>query len=71
MDFKSLQTGEVRALLLEPRSVLLLEGEARWLWQHSITPAPTLLYRGSALPRGRRTSLTFCIISDKSVIASM
>ena len=71
MDFKSLQTGEVRALLLEPRSVLLLEGEARWLWQHSITPAPTLIYRGSALPRGRRTSLTFRIISDKSVIASM
>lgn len=69
MDFKCLKTGEVRALLLEPRSVLLLQGEVRWLWQHSITPAPTLLYRGALLPRGRRTSLTFRTIADDSVIA--
>ncbi|CAJ1332759.1 unnamed protein product [Effrenium voratum] len=66
MDFKS--GGEVRALLLEPRSVLILEGEARWSWQHGITGAPTLLYRGALLQRGRRTSLTFRTIMDESVI---
>jgi hypothetical protein len=69
MDFKCIRTHEVRALLLEPRSVLVMQGEARWLWQHSITSAPNLLYRGKHLPRGRRTSLTFRTIQDESVIA--
>lgn len=69
MDFKCIRIHEVRALLLEPRSVLVMQGEARWLWQHSITSAPNLLYRGKHLPRGRRTSLTFRTIQDESVIA--
>lgn len=70
MDFKCLRTNEVRALLLEPRSVLVMQGEARWRWQHGITAAPNLLYRGRHLPRGRRTSLTFRTIQDMSVIGS-
>ena len=69
MDFKCIRSHEVRALLLEPRSVLVMQGEARWLWQHSITSAPNLLYRGKHLSRGRRTSLTFRTIQDESVIA--
>lgn len=69
MDFKCIRSHEVRALLLEARSVLVMQGEARWLWQHSITSAPNLLYRGNHLPRGRRTSLTFRTIQDESVIA--
>ncbi|CAE7390118.1 ALKBH8 [Symbiodinium sp. CCMP2592] len=70
MDFRCLRSGEVRAVLLEPRSVLVLTADARWSWQHAITPAPTLLWRGSTLPRGHRTSLTFRSISDRSVIGA-
>lgn len=68
MDFRCIRSGEVRALLLEPRSVLLLTGEARWQWQHGISAAPKLLYRGAVLLRNRRTSLTFRTIADESVV---
>eukprot|EP00747_Dinoflagellata_sp_TGD_P167750 gnl/TRDRNA2_/TRDRNA2_192779_c0_seq1.p1 gnl/TRDRNA2_/TRDRNA2_192779_c0~~gnl/TRDRNA2_/TRDRNA2_192779_c0_seq1.p1 ORF type:complete len:303 (+),score=22.66 gnl/TRDRNA2_/TRDRNA2_192779_c0_seq1:1-909(+) len=70
MDFRCSKTSEVRALLLEPHSVLILTGDARWSWQHAITPAPTLLYRGERHARSRRTSLTFRTISNWSVVAA-
>jgi alkylated DNA repair dioxygenase AlkB len=34
----------VLSLALEPRSIYLLQGEARWGWQHSIAPTPALLW---------------------------
>ena len=68
MDFKCIRRNEVRALLLEPRSVLVMQGEARWHWQHGITSAPKVLYRGQHFSRGRRASLTFRTIRDESVI---
>ena len=40
-------TGEARqtgAAVLEPRSAYLLDGEARWHWQHSIPPVKTPRY---------------------------
>jgi alkylated DNA repair dioxygenase AlkB len=33
---------DVLSLDLEPRSIYLLQGEARWGWQHSIAPTPAL-----------------------------
>lgn len=44
-------------ILLEPRSIYVLQGEARWGWQHSVAPTPSLRYsitfrtRRSARPR--------------------
>jgi alkylated DNA repair dioxygenase AlkB len=35
---------EVLTLELAPRSAYLLQGEARWRWQHSIAPTPALRY---------------------------
>jgi len=35
---------EVTNLELPPRSAYLLQGEARWGWQHSIAPTPGLRY---------------------------
>lgn len=32
------------AIELAPRSIYRLEGEARWEWQHSIAPTPSLRY---------------------------
>jgi len=31
-------------LVVEPRSIYLLRGPARWAWQHSVAPAQTLRY---------------------------
>ena len=35
---------DVLTLELAPRSAYLLQGEARWRWQHSIAPTPALRY---------------------------
>lgn len=32
------------AIDLEPRSAYLIQGEARWNWQHSVPPTPGLRY---------------------------
>lgn len=36
--------GDVLKLLLEPRSIYLLRGAARWGWQHSVAATPALRY---------------------------
>lgn len=38
------ETRETRTLLLEPRSAYVLDGGARWQWQHSIPPMAALRY---------------------------
>mmetsp|Transcript_10384 Transcript_10384/g.23697 ORF Transcript_10384/g.23697 Transcript_10384/m.23697 type:complete len:261 (+) Transcript_10384:54-836(+) len=64
MDFRHPVTGEVRAILLEPRSVLVLSGEARHEWQHAIGFDSSHVYRGNTILRERRISLTFRQIKD-------
>ena len=51
---------DVLSLELAPRSAYVLRAEARWGWQHSVAPTPTLRYSitfrtRSALGRHRRT----------------
>ena len=41
---RSPRASEVLTLDLAPRSAYLLQGEARWRWQHSIAPTPALRY---------------------------
>jgi alkylated DNA repair dioxygenase AlkB len=40
----SARAAEVRSLVLPPRSAYVLEGPARWQWQHSIVPTKVLRY---------------------------
>ena len=35
---------QMMKLTVEPRSIYLLRGAARWAWQHSVAPTPTLRY---------------------------
>ena len=35
---------DVLKIVVEPRSIYLLRGPARWAWQHSVAPTPTLRY---------------------------
>ena len=38
------RSADTRSLLLPPRSAYVLEGPARWQWQHSIVPTKVLRY---------------------------
>ena len=46
-------------VLLEPRSIVVLTGQARYEWMHSITARRYDEWEGIPLKRGRRVSLTF------------
>ena len=48
-----------REILLEPRSALVLSGEARWDWKHGIPARSRDLVNGREYVRSRRVSLTF------------
>lgn len=53
-------SGRVRKYLLLPaRSLLVISGEARYLWAHGITPRKFDKVNGILLPRQRRVSFTF------------
>ncbi len=59
VDLRRLDTGEQHALLLEPRSLLMLGGEARTLWQHGIARRKSDRLGDRRIERRRRLSITF------------
>ncbi len=59
MEFTPIETGEKISQLLEPRSLVVLSGEARYKWQHAIPQRKTDIVNGQKIARGRRISLTF------------
>lgn len=46
-------------LLLEPGSLLVMTGEARYKWKHSIAARKSDIINGKRINRGRRISVTF------------
>lgn len=58
MDFTHSQTQEKTQILLEPGSLLALQGEARYVWIHSISSRNVDTYKGREFVRTRRVSLT-------------
>jgi alkylated DNA repair dioxygenase AlkB len=59
MDFFAASTLEKRELVLEPRSALILQGEARYQWMHGIAPRKFDRINGEKVARSRRVSITF------------
>ena len=59
MEFSSLHSGDSLTRLLEPQSLLVLQGEARFGWKHGIPARKVDLIDGQKIARGRRVSLTF------------
>lgn len=59
MDFTHSKAGEKSSLLLEPRSLLVLTDDARYIWQHAIAGRKTDRYQGQVIQRTRRVSMTF------------
>jgi alkylated DNA repair dioxygenase AlkB len=59
MVFSHLREPRQQTLWLEPGSLLVMRGPARYDWKHAIPARKTDLVDGETRPRGRRVSLTF------------
>ena len=66
IDFTHSKTGDKSSLLLEPRSLLVLFGDARYIWQHAIAGRKTDRYNGQIIQRTRRISMTFRRVKETS-----
>ena len=58
MDFISEEKKKI-SHLLEPRSLFVLSGSARFNWKHGIAPRKMDHFLGTVITRGRRLSCTF------------
>jgi alkylated DNA repair dioxygenase AlkB len=59
MDLTHVRERAAVSVLLEPGSLLVLRGAARYAWKHGIAARKTDTYGGRSFPRRRRVSLTF------------
>jgi alkylated DNA repair dioxygenase AlkB len=59
MDFRHAVDGRRASLLLQPRSLLVLNDEARYEWEHGIARRKNDRWKGEPIPRHRRLSITF------------
>lgn len=59
MDFERIGSLGKESLILEPGSLLVLSGEARYHWMHTITARKSDIIDNVEVPRERRLSLTF------------
>lgn len=59
MVFQQKQSGEKLAVILEPRSALVMTGAARYQWTHEIPARKSDEVDGMKVERARRISLTF------------
>jgi alkylated DNA repair dioxygenase AlkB len=69
MDLMRPGVSQTEAVFLEPRSALLLSGEARQRWMHAIPARLADDWEGVERPRGRRVSLTFRTMVPGRIIA--
>lgn len=58
MGFTHIETGAQQQVVLPPRSLLVMRGEARYLWKHGIPARQTDKIDGKTHKRGRRLSIT-------------
>lgn len=59
MSFIHIETKTTQSLLLEPNSLLIMGGEARYDWQHGIPARKKDIFGGTIYHRDRRVSVTF------------
>lgn len=59
MDFIHSQSQEKLPILLSPGSIIVMQGNARYNWQHGIAARKKDKYEGRELLRSRRVSITF------------
>lgn len=59
MDFINLKTKQKVEVLLEPRSLVVINGESRYLWSHGIPARKADFHNNQKINRKLRVSLTF------------
>lgn len=59
MNYTQIRSGKVIPVLLEPGSLVVMQGEARTHWKHGIPARKTDVYGGWTIVRQRRVSMTF------------
>jgi len=59
MDFTHSQTKEKASLLLYPGSLVVMQGAARYDWEHGIAARKKDKYKDRGIVRSRRVSMTF------------
>jgi alkylated DNA repair dioxygenase AlkB len=59
MLFADTKSAQEVPLLIEPRSLVVMQGDARYAWKHSIPARKKDTYQGRVIERARRVSLTF------------
>lgn len=59
MNFANKHAGETIPLLLDPGSLVVMKGEARYGWTHGIAARKSDVFQGRTIDRRRRVSLTF------------
>ena len=64
MDFCCDSTGDEYVQRLEPRSLVLLYGDARFKWRHGIVKRQSDTWNGQKTKRQRRVSITFRTIAE-------
>ena len=64
MDFRCDSTGDEYTQRLEPRSLVLLYGDARSKWQHGIAKRKSDPWNDQRIERKRRVSITFRTIAE-------
>lgn len=65
MEFSHLHSNQSSTQFLAPRSLLILNGEARFNWTHGIAARKSDVIDGKKIARGRRVSLTFRSVITK------
>lgn len=66
MEFRHAPTRQSVPLLLEPGSILVMSGEARYEWTHGIAARSEDVYLGRVYRRRRRVSITLRTILGES-----
>lgn len=59
MNFDCTVDGERQSKFLKPRSLVILQGESRYLWKHGIPPRKSDQWDNQKIMRDRRVSITF------------
>jgi alkylated DNA repair dioxygenase AlkB len=59
LEMAHAKTKQKVELLLQPRSLVIMQDEARYKWTHSVPARKKDVHQGKTWPRGRRVSLTF------------
>ena len=69
MEFERISDGKTGSMLLGPRDLLVLTGEARYDWMHSIPARAGDQWGEKIFPRYRRISLTFRNVIKESNVS--